>query len=152
VSCGVVCRHSSDPALLWLWCRPVATAPIRPLAWKPPYAMRAAQEIAKKKKELTMLAKTSARGVPAVAQWVKDPVLSLQWLGLLLRLGFNPWPRNFICPGCGPYPQKKWTRKTCESPEQVLQNHVPDFSLLSRSPCQTLAQHLLILSFAHSSN
>ena len=25
--------------LLWLWCRPAATAPIRPLAWEPPYAM-----------------------------------------------------------------------------------------------------------------
>jgi len=24
--------------LLWLWCRPAATAPIRPLAWEPPYA------------------------------------------------------------------------------------------------------------------
>ena len=24
--------------LLWLWCRPVAVALIRPLAWKPPYA------------------------------------------------------------------------------------------------------------------
>ena len=28
-----------DPALLWLWCRLAATAPIRPLAWGPPYAM-----------------------------------------------------------------------------------------------------------------
>ena len=27
-----------DPLLLWLWCRPAAIAPIRPLAWKPPYA------------------------------------------------------------------------------------------------------------------
>ena len=26
-----------DPALLWLWCRPSATAPIGPLAWEPPY-------------------------------------------------------------------------------------------------------------------
>ena len=34
-----------DPAL-WLWRRPVATAPIRPLAWEPPYAAGAAQEIA----------------------------------------------------------------------------------------------------------
>jgi len=46
VSCGVGCRHGSDPALLWLWHRPVATAPIRPLAWEPPYAAGAAQEIA----------------------------------------------------------------------------------------------------------
>ena len=28
-----------DLALLWLWCRPAAVAPIRPLAWEPPYAM-----------------------------------------------------------------------------------------------------------------
>ena len=27
-----------DSALLWLWPRPVATAPIRPLVWEPPYA------------------------------------------------------------------------------------------------------------------
>ena len=46
MSCGVGCRHGSDPALLWLWRRPVATALIRPLAWEPPYAAGAAQEIA----------------------------------------------------------------------------------------------------------
>ena len=28
VSSGVGCRHGSDPALLWLWHRPAATAPI----------------------------------------------------------------------------------------------------------------------------
>jgi len=51
VSCGVGCRRGSDPALLWLWRRPVATAPIRPLAWEPPYAAGAAQEIAKRQKK-----------------------------------------------------------------------------------------------------
>ena len=30
-----------DPALLWLWCRPAATALIGPLAWKSPYAVGA---------------------------------------------------------------------------------------------------------------
>ena len=50
--CGIGCRRGSDPALLWLWLRPAAaTAPIRPLAWEPPYAMGAAQEIAKKEKK-----------------------------------------------------------------------------------------------------
>ena len=39
VSCGVGCRRGSDPVLLWLWHRLVATAPIGPLAWEPPYAM-----------------------------------------------------------------------------------------------------------------
>ena len=32
----------NDAALLWLWCRPAATAPIQPLAWEPPYAEGAA--------------------------------------------------------------------------------------------------------------
>jgi len=51
VSCGVGCRRCSDPVLLWLWCRLVATAPIRPLAWEPPYAAGAALEKAKRQKK-----------------------------------------------------------------------------------------------------
>ena len=31
-------RHSSDPMLLWLWCRPVAVVLMWPLAWELPYA------------------------------------------------------------------------------------------------------------------
>ena len=45
-----------DPALPLcreLWCRPAATAPIRPLACEPPYAMAAALEKAKKQKNKT---------------------------------------------------------------------------------------------------
>ena len=38
MSWGVGHRHGSDQALLWLWHRPAATAPIQPLAWEPPYA------------------------------------------------------------------------------------------------------------------
>ena len=38
----VGCRHDSDLALLWWWCRLAATASIRPLAWDPPYAVGAA--------------------------------------------------------------------------------------------------------------
>ena len=51
VSCGVGCRPGSDPEFLWLWRRPAATAPIRPLAWEPPYAAGAAQQMAKDKKK-----------------------------------------------------------------------------------------------------
>ena len=51
LSCGVGCRHGSDPNLLWLWCRPVATALIGPLAWEPPYATGAALKGQKTKKE-----------------------------------------------------------------------------------------------------
>ena len=40
-----------DLVLPWLWCRPAAAAPIRPLAWEPPYAAGAAQEIVKRQKK-----------------------------------------------------------------------------------------------------
>ena len=49
MSCGEGRRCSLDPLLLWLWCRPVAIAPIRPLAWEPPYAV----DVALKKKHKT---------------------------------------------------------------------------------------------------
>ena len=39
VSCGVGHRPGSDLALLRLWCRTAAAAPVRPLAWEIPYAM-----------------------------------------------------------------------------------------------------------------
>ena len=37
VSRGVGCRCNLDPALLWLWCRLAAAAPIGPLAQELPY-------------------------------------------------------------------------------------------------------------------
>ena len=40
MSCGVGCRRGSD--LVWLWCRQAGAAPIRLLAWEPPYAAGAA--------------------------------------------------------------------------------------------------------------
>ena len=40
--CGVGHRCGSNPALLWLWHSLAAVAPIRPLAWKLPYAAGAA--------------------------------------------------------------------------------------------------------------
>ena len=52
VSCGVGCRRGSDPAWLWLWRRPVATALIQPLAWEPPYAAGAALEKVKNTKAI----------------------------------------------------------------------------------------------------
>ena len=51
MSCGVGCKHGSDPVLLWLWCRLLAPAPIRPLAWEPPYAVGVALKRQKDKKK-----------------------------------------------------------------------------------------------------
>ena len=51
MSCGVGGKHGLDLALLWLWHRQVATAPIRPLAWKPLYAALAALKRQKDQKK-----------------------------------------------------------------------------------------------------
>ena len=48
--CGVGHRCGSDLGLLWLWRRPAAVAPIRPLAREPPYAAGWALRRKKKKK------------------------------------------------------------------------------------------------------
>ena len=50
MSWGVGHRRGSDLALLWLWHRPLATAPIRPLVWETTYVERAAL-ISKKEKK-----------------------------------------------------------------------------------------------------
>ena len=48
MSCGVDRRHGSDLALLWLWYRPAAVAPFRPLAWELAYDVGAALKRQKK--------------------------------------------------------------------------------------------------------
>ena len=68
----------------------MATAPIRPLAWEPPYAVGAAQEMAKRQQQQKI-----KPGAPAVVQQVKDPALLQLWGRLQLQLGCDPWPGNF---------------------------------------------------------
>ena len=51
MSCGVGCRRGSDLALLWLWGRPAAAAPIQPLAWELPYTDRSCGPKKQRKKE-----------------------------------------------------------------------------------------------------
>ena len=55
MSCGVGCRHCLDLALMWLWYRLAAAAPIGPLAWEPPYAVGAA--LKKRQKTINKLIK-----------------------------------------------------------------------------------------------
>ena len=54
VSCGLDCRRSLDLALLLLWHRPVAAAPIRPLAWETPYAAGVALKRQKTNKQRSL--------------------------------------------------------------------------------------------------
>ena len=52
MGCGVGCGCGSDPALLWLWCRPAAVALIEHIVWELPHATGTAQKSEKKKKLL----------------------------------------------------------------------------------------------------
>ena len=71
MSCGEGCRCGSDLALLWLWCRPAAAAPILPLAWELPYATG----VALKQKDKI--------GVPVVAQWLTNLTGNSEIVGLI---------------------------------------------------------------------
>ena len=53
MSCGVGLRRGLDLALLWLWCRLAAIAPIRPLTWELPYAAHAALKTKQTNKQKT---------------------------------------------------------------------------------------------------
>ena len=78
MSCGVGRRCGWDLALLWLWCRPVATALIGPLAWEPPYATGVALEKAKKpqKKQQQQKRKTDRVPIHSTVLSCGDPVVS----------------------------------------------------------------------------
>ena len=54
MSCGVGHTYGLDPALLWLWRRPAAIAPVLPLAWELPYATGVALKKQKKKKKIIL--------------------------------------------------------------------------------------------------
>ena len=73
MSCGIGRRCGLDPALLWLWRRPVATAPIRLLAWEPPYAKGVALE----KTETKQNKKAKVKAVPEVEVVNTDIQLAL---------------------------------------------------------------------------
>ena len=55
MSCGVGRKCGLDLMLLWLYCRPVSTAPIRPLARELPYVAGAALKRERKKKRTGFL-------------------------------------------------------------------------------------------------
>ena len=46
-----------------------------------------------------------------MVQCVKNLALSLQWLGLLLWCGFDPWPKNFHMPQAQPEKESERVRE-----------------------------------------
>ena len=85
MSSGVGCRRVSDPLLLWLWCRLVATAPIRSLAWEPPYAEGAALE--KTKRQINKQTKNKNKSSKEIVE--KETVI-YKILFLVSTFSFRP--------------------------------------------------------------
>ena len=130
MSCGVGCRCSSDPVLLWLWHRPAATAPNSAPSLgtsicrrSGPRKGRKTQNQKKRQKKNHMKQKFplwysrlgiwhclcgSAGSIPSLVQWVKDPMLPQIWLGCSSSLDWIPGPEISTCHGCS---QKKKERK-----------------------------------------
>ena len=98
MSCGIGRRSGSDPALLWLWCRPAAVALIRPLAWEPPYAMSAALKTKKKKNLLVKLYKVFKIQVTSFLTIVFFLLFSVQWMPGLWPFLLIPsiWPQELM--------------------------------------------------------
>ena len=78
MSCGVGCRHGSDPTLLRLWCRRKATAPIQPLAWEPPYA---ASAVLKSKQTNKQTNKTNNKKTTNVLGSSSEILVGMGWSG-----------------------------------------------------------------------
>ena len=89
MSCGVGCRRGSDPAWLWLWCRPAAAASIRPLAWRNSICHRYGP-----KKEKTKQNKTGGK------TWSTSHTLQLKTLSISCAF---PHPHASLVPHAIPY-------------------------------------------------
>ena len=109
MSRGVGRRCGSDPALLWLWCRPAAAALSRPLAREPPYSAGAALKRKRERKKeggircpvgsfgefLSKLTQVLWNEV-YTAEWSRDGSF---WQGLLGCFGgTHCFPHSVQCP------------------------------------------------------
>ena len=135
MSCGVGRRCGLDPMLLWLWCRPVATAPIQPLAWEPAYAAGAAQEMAKKRQQQQKVYKQLSAGEGVGEKgtllhcWCECKLVQPLWKTVwrFLRKLKIELPSDSVIPLLGIYPKKTMTQKA-HLKKTTKKVHVPQCS------------------------
>ena len=109
LACGVGRGRGSDPPLLWLWCRPAAVAPIRPLAWELPYAPPVAL---KKNKNLNQKLSNSSLStlIPSsfqqlMSSCLKDPLILHKFLPSAKKTSLgNSCKEGNMCLLPDPYP------------------------------------------------
>ena len=77
--CGVGSGRGSDPALLWPWRRPAATALLRALAWGPPYVVGVAQEMAEGKKKKKKQSNTKHAKIETIVKTETFPLLIVDY-------------------------------------------------------------------------
>ena len=87
VSCGGV---GADTALIWCCCDCGIGLQLQLWFTSSPGNFHMPQVCHRKEGRKRLMKRSSL-----VLQRIKDPTLSLQWLGSLLWHGFDPWPGNF---------------------------------------------------------
>ena len=133
MSCGVGQRRGWDLTLLWLWRRPVPTAPIRPLAWEPPYAAGAALKRTKDKQKKNP---TAVAGV-AVEVWVQIPAwcsglkgcntaTAAAWVTTMAWL--QPLVQELPCVGVQPLKKEKNLQERSDQQSRILQTSQPNLT------------------------
>ena len=78
-----------------------------------------------------------------MAQPVKDPALSLQWLGSLLWLKFEPWPRNFHMPQATQKKKKNTVNKRLEDGCLLLNKYNPQNKIIFFAQDHHESTHIL---------
>ena len=90
--CGVGHRRNSDPTLLWLWHRLVATALIGPVAWESPCAAGAAIEKTEKKELFCSFGRKYHRHEGKKMKGINEKILLMAGQ----TLHFSPCKRSFF--------------------------------------------------------
>ena len=65
-----------------------------------------------------------------MVQCVKNLALSLQWLGLLLWCGFDPWPKNFHMPQAQPKKRERASARARTNQTKIcLEYNHPEYEM-----------------------